>query len=146
MSQQQPPGRQPSQAQIALFLVAMLLTGRSTAKDESKSFTLQYKFKPGEVLRVDVQHQAAVDVTIKDSNQTTQTKSGDMHEVWGVLPAVAAVTQDVRVGTLVSPTTMHHPAMLPRRCSNIGTTMVPLLRNVHARNAPANRLMGFGVP
>src|SRR3954454_21143354 len=43
---------------------------------------------------------------------TTETASGDMHEVWGVLPAVAAVTQSVRVGTLVSPTTMHHPALL----------------------------------
>ena len=34
---------------------------------------------------------------------TAETKSGDLHEVWGVLPAVAAVTQRVRVGTLVSP-------------------------------------------
>jgi probable F420-dependent oxidoreductase len=50
---------------------------------------------------------------------TTETKSGDMHEVWGVLPAVAAVTQRVRVGTLVSPTTMHHPALLAKRAATI---------------------------
>ena len=42
-----------------------------------------------------------------------------MHEVWGVLPAVAAVTQRVRVGTLVSPTTMHHPALLANRAATI---------------------------
>src|SRR4051794_19776292 len=50
---------------------------------------------------------------------TTETASGDMHEVWGVLPAVAAVTQRVRVGTLVSPTTMHHPALLAKRAATI---------------------------
>src|SRR3954447_16479642 len=50
---------------------------------------------------------------------TTETASGDMHEVWGVLPAVAAVTKRVRVGTLVSPTTMHHPALLAKRAATI---------------------------
>src|SRR3954451_10498778 len=50
---------------------------------------------------------------------TAETVSGDMHEVWGVLPAVAAVTQRVRVGTLVSPTTMHHPALLAKRATTI---------------------------
>src|SRR4051812_37300565 len=50
---------------------------------------------------------------------TAETKSGDMHEVWGVLPAVAAVSQRVRVGTLVSPTTMHHPALLAKRAATI---------------------------
>ena len=50
---------------------------------------------------------------------TTETAGGDMHEVWGVLPAVAAVTRRVRVGTLVSPTTMHHPALLAKRAATI---------------------------
>ena len=50
---------------------------------------------------------------------TTETASGDMHEVWGVLPAVAAVTERVRVGTLVSPTTVHHPALLAKRAATI---------------------------
>jgi alkanesulfonate monooxygenase SsuD/methylene tetrahydromethanopterin reductase-like flavin-dependent oxidoreductase (luciferase family) len=44
---------------------------------------------------------------------------GPMHEVWGLLPAVAAVTQRVRVGTLVSPTTIHHPALLAKRASAV---------------------------
>jgi probable F420-dependent oxidoreductase len=50
---------------------------------------------------------------------TTETAGGDMHEVWGVLPAVAAVTQRVRVGPLVSPTTMHHPALLANRAATL---------------------------
>jgi probable F420-dependent oxidoreductase len=50
---------------------------------------------------------------------TTETENGDMHEVWGVLPAVAAVTRRVRVGTLVSPTSVHHPALLANRASTI---------------------------
>jgi probable F420-dependent oxidoreductase len=50
---------------------------------------------------------------------TTETAGGDMHEVWGVLPAVAAVTERVRVGPLVSPTTMHHPALLAKRAATI---------------------------
>jgi probable F420-dependent oxidoreductase len=50
---------------------------------------------------------------------TTETAGGDMHEVWGVLPAVAAVTERVRVGPLVSPTTMHHPALLAKRAATL---------------------------
>src|SRR5690349_10043596 len=44
---------------------------------------------------------------------------GDMHEVFGLLPAVAAVTRRVRVGTLVSPTSIHHPALLANRAPTI---------------------------
>src|SRR3954447_2371015 len=50
---------------------------------------------------------------------TTETASGDMHEVWGVLPAVAAVTKRVRLGTLVSPTSINHPALLAGRAATI---------------------------
>ncbi len=44
---------------------------------------------------------------------------GPMHEVWGLVPAVAALTSRVRVGTLVSPTTIHHPALLAKRAATI---------------------------
>jgi alkanesulfonate monooxygenase SsuD/methylene tetrahydromethanopterin reductase-like flavin-dependent oxidoreductase (luciferase family) len=50
---------------------------------------------------------------------TTETAGGDMHDVWACFPAVAAVTRRVRVGTLVSPTTMHHPALLAKRAATI---------------------------
>ncbi len=44
---------------------------------------------------------------------------GDVHEVWGLLPALAAVTERVRIGTLVSPTSVHHPALLAKRAATI---------------------------
>lgn len=44
---------------------------------------------------------------------------GDTHEVWAILPAVAAVTSNVRVGPLVSPTSIHHPALLANRAASL---------------------------
>ncbi len=44
---------------------------------------------------------------------------GDVYECWGLLPAIAAVTTRVRVGTLVSPTSVHHPAVLANRAATI---------------------------
>ena len=45
--------------------------------------------------------------------------AGDVHEAWALLPAIAAVTERVRLGTLVSPTSVHHPALLANRASTI---------------------------
>jgi probable F420-dependent oxidoreductase len=44
---------------------------------------------------------------------------GDVHEAWALLPAIAATTERVRVGTLVSPTSVHHPAVLANRAATI---------------------------
>lgn len=44
---------------------------------------------------------------------------GDTHEAWAVLPALAMVTERVRIGPLVSPTTVHHPALLANRAATI---------------------------
>jgi probable F420-dependent oxidoreductase len=44
---------------------------------------------------------------------------GDVYECWALLSALAAVTQRVRLGTLVSPTSVHHPALLAKRASAI---------------------------
>ena len=44
---------------------------------------------------------------------------GDVHECWAVLPAVAAVTERIRIGPLVSPTSVHHPAVLANRAATI---------------------------
>lgn len=49
----------------------------------------------------------------------TNPARGDVYEVWGVLPAVAAVTERLRLGTLVSPTSVHHPALLAKRSATI---------------------------
>lgn len=44
---------------------------------------------------------------------------GDTYECWALLPALAAVTERVRIGTLVSPTSVHHPALLAKRAATI---------------------------
>ena len=44
---------------------------------------------------------------------------GDVHECWTILPAVAAVTDRVRLGPLVAPTSIHHPALLANRAATI---------------------------
>ncbi|MBC7274981.1 LLM class flavin-dependent oxidoreductase [Nocardioides sp.] len=50
---------------------------------------------------------------------TEDVEDGPTHEVWGILPALAATTQNVRIGPLVSPTTIHHPALLANRSATI---------------------------
>ncbi len=44
---------------------------------------------------------------------------GDVHEIWSVLSATAAVTRRVRLGSLVSPTTVRHPALLANTAATI---------------------------
>ena len=44
-----------------------------------------------------------------------EIQRGDTHECWAMLPAIAAVTERVRIGSLVSPTSVHHPAVLANR-------------------------------
>lgn len=44
---------------------------------------------------------------------------GDTHECWAMLPAIAAVTERVRIGSLVAPTSVHHPAVLSNRAATI---------------------------
>ncbi|MFN3257687.1 MAG: LLM class flavin-dependent oxidoreductase [Ilumatobacter sp.] len=46
-------------------------------------------------------------------------KPGDVHECWSILPAVAAVTSRIRLGPLVAPTSVHHPALLANRAGTI---------------------------
>jgi probable F420-dependent oxidoreductase len=50
---------------------------------------------------------------------TSERKTGDTHEVWAILPAIAAVTERVRIGPLVTPTSVHHPAVLANRAATI---------------------------
>lgn len=45
--------------------------------------------------------------------------AGDMHECWSILPAVAALTSKMRIGPLVAPTSIHHPALLANRSATI---------------------------
>jgi probable F420-dependent oxidoreductase len=53
-----------------------------------------------------------------NTGDTTPAR-GDAYECWALLPALAAVTERVRIGTLVSPTSVHHPALLAKRAATI---------------------------
>jgi probable F420-dependent oxidoreductase len=53
-----------------------------------------------------------------NTGDTTPAR-GDVYECWALLPAMAAVTERVRIGTLVSPTSIHHPALLAKRAATI---------------------------
>lgn len=53
-----------------------------------------------------------------NTGDTTPAR-GDAYECWALLPALAAVTERVRIGTLVSPTSVHHPALLAKRASTV---------------------------
>lgn len=44
---------------------------------------------------------------------------GDVHECWSVISAITAVTRRLRVGSLVSPTTVRHPAVLANTAATI---------------------------
>lgn len=46
-------------------------------------------------------------------------EAGDVHECWSVLPAVAALTSRIRLGPLVAPTSVHHPALLANRAATL---------------------------
>ena len=50
---------------------------------------------------------------------STDFEPGDVHEAWSILPAVAAVTSKIRIGPLVAPTSVHHPALLANRAATI---------------------------
>ncbi|HEX6521868.1 MAG TPA: LLM class flavin-dependent oxidoreductase [Streptosporangiaceae bacterium] len=53
-----------------------------------------------------------------DTGDTTPAR-GDVYECWALLPALAAVTERIRIGTLVSPTSVHHPALLAKRAATL---------------------------
>lgn len=44
---------------------------------------------------------------------------GDVYECWSMLPAIAATTTRVRLGPLVAPTSVHHPALLANRAATL---------------------------
>lgn len=54
-----------------------------------------------------------------ENTGTEEVKSGDVHECWSMLAGIAAVTDRVRLGPLVAPTSVHHPALLANRAATI---------------------------
>ena len=50
---------------------------------------------------------------------TAEIQPGPTHECWAMLPAMATATEHVRIGSLVAPTSIHHPAVLANRATTI---------------------------
>lgn len=48
-----------------------------------------------------------------------EAASGDFHECFAVLSALAATTTRLRLGSLVTPTTMNHPALIANRAATV---------------------------
>jgi alkanesulfonate monooxygenase SsuD/methylene tetrahydromethanopterin reductase-like flavin-dependent oxidoreductase (luciferase family) len=44
---------------------------------------------------------------------------GEAHECWSVLAGLAAITSRLRLGSLVSPVTLHHPVVLAKRATTV---------------------------
>lgn len=53
------------------------------------------------------------------NSPTDEITDGSVHECWSVISALAATTSRLRLGSLVSPTTVHHPAVL----ANVAATV-----------------------
>lgn len=49
----------------------------------------------------------------------SKTARGDSHECFAMLSALAATTGRIRLGSLVTPTTMNHPALIANRAATI---------------------------
>ena len=53
------------------------------------------------------------------NTESGEPVEGDVYEAWSVLAGLAAVTNRIRLGPLVSPTSVHHPALLANRAATI---------------------------
>lgn len=53
------------------------------------------------------------------NTDSTERSDSPALEAWAVIGALAAHTSRVRLGTLVSPTTVHHPAIMAKRAATV---------------------------
>ncbi len=69
---------------MLLAVAACVLWHGRTAADEEKTYTLRYRFRPGEVVRWEVEHRATVRTTVGGTTQTAETRSRSL-KVWKIL-------------------------------------------------------------
>ena len=53
------------------------------------------------------------------NHEGSSTQDGNVYECWSMIAAIAAVTERLRVGSLVSPTTFRHPTILANTAATI---------------------------
>lgn len=53
------------------------------------------------------------------NHEGSATQDGNVYECWSMIAAIAAVTERIRVGSLVSPTTFRHPTVLANTAATI---------------------------
>ena len=53
------------------------------------------------------------------NDESSVTKDGDVFECWSMIAAIAAITKQIRIGSLVSPTTFRHPTVLANTAATI---------------------------
>ena len=53
------------------------------------------------------------------NHEGSATQDGQVYECWSMIAAIAAVTERLRVGSLVSPTTFRHPTILANTAATI---------------------------
>jgi alkanesulfonate monooxygenase SsuD/methylene tetrahydromethanopterin reductase-like flavin-dependent oxidoreductase (luciferase family) len=53
------------------------------------------------------------------NDESSKSKDGDVYECWSMISAIAAITTDLRIGSLVSPTTFRHPTVLANTAATI---------------------------
>jgi len=72
--------------QVLPVVAVCVLWHQRTAAGEEKTYTLRYRFQPGEVVRWEVEHRATVRTTVGGTTQTAETRSRSL-KVWRVLKA-----------------------------------------------------------
>lgn len=68
---------------ILLLVLTTIFASASTAEEPAKTYTLRYKYKPGETIRWQVEHRSKVRATVSKSTQNTETLSISM-KAWRV--------------------------------------------------------------
>ena len=71
---------------------------------------------------------------------------GDVHEIWSILSATAAVTRRIRIGSLVSPTTVRHPAVLANTAATIDRISEGRLTLGLGAGWQVNEHRAYGIP
>jgi alkanesulfonate monooxygenase SsuD/methylene tetrahydromethanopterin reductase-like flavin-dependent oxidoreductase (luciferase family) len=92
------------------------------AENEVRFDMLAWQVVPWPALRADVRYLESLDigtVWLGDAYLLPAGYGGDVLEAWTTLGALAACTERVRLGTLISNVSLRHPAMLAKQAATV---------------------------